>query len=62
MNTKCQINFDCLLQLHTLDKNEKNKVMICEYFKAVEYCKEKGDDNRSNRKCLVEWNDINKTK
>jgi hypothetical protein len=29
--------------------------------KVVDYCKEKGDVNSSNQKCLVEWNDINKT-
>jgi hypothetical protein len=34
--------------------------MICH--KVVDYCKEKGDVNSSNHKCLVEWNDINKTK
>jgi hypothetical protein len=28
----------------------------------VEYCKEKGDVNSSIHKCLVEWNDVNKTK
>jgi hypothetical protein len=30
--------------------------------KVVDYCKEKGDVDSSNHKCLVEWNDINKTK
>jgi hypothetical protein len=30
--------------------------------KVVDYCKEKVDVNSSNHKCLVEWNDFNKTK
>jgi hypothetical protein len=29
---------------------------------VVGYFKQKGDINSSNYKCLVEWNDINKTK
>jgi hypothetical protein len=30
---------------------------------VVDYCKEKGKNRKSsNHKCLVEWNDINKTK
>jgi hypothetical protein len=34
----------------------------CEFHKVVDFCKEKGYVNSSNHKCLVEWNDINKTK
>jgi hypothetical protein len=62
MNTKSQVDFDRLLQLHMLDKTEGNKNMSWEYFKVVDYCKEKGDDHISNHKCLEEWNDVNKTK
>jgi hypothetical protein len=62
MNTKSHIDFDCLLQLNMLDKTEEDKDMSWECHKVVDYCKEKGDVNRSNHKCLVEWNDINKTK
>jgi hypothetical protein len=36
--------------------------MSWEYYEVVDCCKEKGDVNSSNHKCLVEWNDINKTK
>jgi hypothetical protein len=36
--------------------------MIWEYCKLVVYCKEKGDNHSSNHKCLIEWDDINKTK
>jgi hypothetical protein len=36
-----------------------NNVNCC---KIVDYCKEKEDINSSINKCLVEWNDINKTK
>jgi hypothetical protein len=62
MNTKSQINFDRLLQLHILDQTEEDNDMSWECHKVVDYCKEKGDVNSSNHKCLVEWNDRNKTK
>jgi hypothetical protein len=62
MNTTSQIDFDRLLQLHMLDQNEEDKHMSWECRKVVDYCKEKGDVNNSNHKCLVEWNDVNKTK
>jgi hypothetical protein len=62
MNTKCQIDFDCLLHLHMLDNTEEDKDMSWECCKVVDYCKEKGDVHSSNHKCLVEWNDINKNK
>jgi hypothetical protein len=62
LNTKSQVNFDRLLQLHILDKTEVDKDLSLECHKLVDYCKEKGDVNSSNHKFLVEWNDINKTK
>jgi hypothetical protein len=62
MNTKSQVNFDSLLQLHMLDKTEEDNDMSWECHKVVDYYKEKGDINSSNHKCLVEWNDVNKTK
>jgi hypothetical protein len=45
-----------------LDNTEEDNDMSCECHKVVDYCKEKGDVNSSNHTCLVEWNDINKTK
>jgi hypothetical protein len=36
--------------------------MFWECHKVVDYCKEKGDVISSNHNCLMEWNDINKTK
>jgi hypothetical protein len=36
--------------------------MSWECCKVIDYCKEKGDVNSSNHKCLVKWNDINRTK
>jgi hypothetical protein len=36
--------------------------MSWEWCKVVDYSKEKGDVNSSYHKCLVEWNDVNKTK
>jgi hypothetical protein len=62
LNTKSQVDFDHLLQLHVLDKTEEDNYMSWECCKVVDYFKEKGDDQSSNHKCLVEWNDINKTK
>jgi hypothetical protein len=52
--TKYQIDFDCLLELHMLDKTEEDKDMSWECHKAVDYYKEKEDYHRSNHKCLVE--------
>jgi hypothetical protein len=63
LNTKSQVDFDrLLLQLHMLDETEEDNDMSWGCHKVVDYCKEKGDDHCSNHKCLVEWNDINKTK
>jgi hypothetical protein len=62
MNTKSQVDFDCLLQLHMLGKTEEDKHISWECYKVVDYFKEEGDVNSSNHKCLVEWNYINKTK
>jgi hypothetical protein len=60
LNTKSQIDFDRLLQLNMLDNTEEDNYMSWECHKVVDYCKEKGDVNSSNHKCLVEWTDINK--
>jgi hypothetical protein len=62
LNTKSQVDFDRLIQLHKLDKTEGDNDMSWECCKVVDYYKEKGDVNNSNQKCLAEWNDINKTK
>jgi hypothetical protein len=62
MNTKSQVDFDRLLQLHMLYKTEEDNDMSWECHKVVDYCKEKGDVNSSNHKCLVEWNDVNENK
>jgi hypothetical protein len=62
INTKSQVDFDHFLQLHMLDQTEEDKDISWECHKVVDYCKEKGDVNSSNQKCLVEWNDIKKTK
>jgi hypothetical protein len=48
MNTKSQVDFDCLLQLHMSDKTEEDNDMSWESCKVSDY--------------LVEWNDVNKTK
>jgi hypothetical protein len=59
MNTKYH-DFDCLSPLHKLDKTEEDKDMTWKCCNIVDHCKEKGDVNSSNHKCLVEWDDINK--
>jgi hypothetical protein len=61
-NTKSQVGFDHLRQLPILDETEKYNDMSWECCKVIDYFKEKGDDNSSNYKCLVELNYINKTK
>jgi hypothetical protein len=62
LNTKSQVDFDFLLQLNMLDKTEDDNDLSWECCKVFDYCKEKGDVNSSNHKCLVEWNDVNKNK
>jgi hypothetical protein len=62
MNTKSQVDYDHLLQSHIVDSTKGDKDMSWECHKVVYYCKEKGNVNSSNHKCLVEWNDVNKTK
>jgi hypothetical protein len=65
LNTKSQIDFDFLLQLHSLDETEEDNRIICfgKKCKLVEYSRgKKEDDHCSNHKFLVEWNDINQTK
>jgi hypothetical protein len=37
-----------------LENTEEDKDMSWGYHKVVDYCKEKGDVNISNHKCLVE--------
>jgi hypothetical protein len=60
LNSKSQVDFDRLLQLHLLDKSEEDNDMSWECYKLADYRKEKGDVNSSNHECLAEWNDINK--
>jgi hypothetical protein len=45
-----------------LDKTEEYKSFSWEFCKVVDYFEEKGDDGSLNHKCLVELNDVNKTK
>jgi hypothetical protein len=41
VNTKSQVDFDCLLQLHKLDNTEEYNDMSWECYTVVDYCKEK---------------------
>jgi hypothetical protein len=54
VNTKSQVDFDCLLHLHMLDNAGEDKDMSWECHKVVNYLKEKGDVNSSNHMFLVE--------
>jgi hypothetical protein len=56
MNTKSQADFDCLLQLHMLDKTEEDNDMSWEFHKVVNFSNEKGDGQSLNYKYLVECN------
>jgi hypothetical protein len=62
MNTKSQVDFDRLMQLYMLDNTEEDNDISMKCFKIVDYFKGKADNHRSNHKCLLEWNNINKTK
>jgi hypothetical protein len=50
LNTKSQVDFDHLLQLHMVDKAEENRDMSWEKFKIVDFFEEKGDLNSPNHK------------
>jgi hypothetical protein len=45
LNTKSQVDFDRLLQLHILDNTEEDKYMFWRCYNLVDYCKEKRDVN-----------------
>jgi hypothetical protein len=62
LEAKSQLVFDHLPQLHMLDNTEEDKDMYWKYCKLFDYCKQKGDTNSSNQKCLVDCDDINKAK
>jgi hypothetical protein len=64
INAKYQDDFDFSGQLHSLDmmETQEEKDIYWECCKVVNFCKEIGDDNGANQTCLVEWNNINKTK
>jgi hypothetical protein len=59
LNTKSQVDYDRLLQLHMLDQTEEDKVMSWKCHKVVDYHKENGDDHCSNHNSLMEGNNIN---
>ena len=61
MDPKSQIDFDGLRQIYELDMAENDSDMSWECSKVLEYCEERGADCSTNQKCLVEWNDINKS-
>jgi hypothetical protein len=61
MGSKSQSELGRLHQLHTLDMTEDDKDRSWECTKVLKYCEEIGRNTSTNHKCLVEWNDINKS-
>jgi hypothetical protein len=59
--SKSQIELDRLHQLHLLDRLEDDQDKSWECTKVLKYCEEVGINTSTNHKCLVEWNDINKS-
>jgi hypothetical protein len=56
MNTKSQVDFDRLMQLHMLDNNEENNDMSWELHKVLDYCKQK--EMSTAQIISVWWNGI----
>jgi hypothetical protein len=61
LSTTSYVDFDHLTQINSIDRTKEYKGISWECHKVVDYCKEKGDVDSSNKKCLVEWKEINKT-
>ena len=61
MGSKSQAEFDRLRQLHVLDMTEDDKDKSWECTKVIKYFEEIGRNTSTNHKCLVEWNDINRS-
>jgi hypothetical protein len=56
-----QSKFDCLRRLHTLDMTEDEKDRFYECTKVKMYSEEDEMDGNTSYKCLVEWNNMNKS-
>jgi hypothetical protein len=54
IGSKCQIELDCLHQLHILDRLEDDQDKSWECTKVLKYCEEIGMNTSTNHKCLVE--------
>ena len=61
MDSKSQIEFDCLRQIHELGMAENENDMSWKCSKGLDYCEEREADCTKNHICLVEWKDINKS-
>ena len=61
IGSKSQTELDRLHQLHILDRSEDDQDKSWECTKVLKYCEEIGMNTSTNHKCLVEWNDINKS-
>jgi hypothetical protein len=61
LEPKLQCQLDHLRQLHILDKIEGDHYKSWECSKVLKYSEEKAVDGSVDHKCLVEWNDLNKS-
>jgi len=61
LEPKLQCQLDHLRQMHTLDKLEDGHDRSWECIKVLKYAKERTEDGSVNHRCLVEWNDLNKS-
>jgi hypothetical protein len=59
VHPKSQSQLEHLRQLHTLDKVEDEKIWEC--IKILKYSEDKDSNHSFQHKCLVEWNDLNKS-
>jgi hypothetical protein len=61
LESKLQCQLDHLRQLHVLDKNVDGHDRSWECIKVLSYSEERTADDNVNHRCLVEWNDLNKS-
>jgi Reverse transcriptase (RNA-dependent DNA polymerase) len=61
LEPKPQCQLDHLRHLHVLDKNEDGHDRSWECIKVLNYSEERTADDNVNHRCLVVWNDLNKS-
>jgi hypothetical protein len=61
LEPKVQCQFDHMRELHVLDKNEDGHDRSWECIKVLKYSEERTADFDIDHRCLVEWNDLNRS-